>query len=401
MCKSMILILSFALLYLDIQAQCPPAKNTGYHVVQKGETLYRISKTYNITVDQLRQWNNLQPSDPIRVCQELKVAATAQPVSNTTAVNVSATAQGKSEHIVRPGETVESIANAYGYTVERFRKFNQLQPGEKLQAGRVLKTSDCICPSLASSDPATSTVSNYDQKTTTATQGEIPASYETNLGNTSVPVKSNNGFTKEEQLLRQQESERQPTASRPITVQRTVSVPKAVAPFMMADEVAMVDEINLVRFDPASYAAYIEAYLEEVRSGRAYGSIETCQELIRELKGMAPLPTLEPSECLYSAARKHVESQRSGGTILHLGKDGSYPWDRIRRECPDMTDGNENIVAGPGSVRQAVILLLVDEGIPDRGHRRTLLNKDWKFVACVKAGQVGTMPNNWVQEFGR
>ena len=65
-----------------------------------------------------------------------------------------------------------------------------------------------------------------------------------------------------------------------------------------------------------------------------------------------------------------------------------------------MTDGNENLVGGPADVREAVILLLVDDGIPSRGHRKTLLNKDWQYGATYKIGKVGYMPNCWVQKFG-
>ena len=39
---------------------------------KKGETLYRISKRYNCTPDQIRQWNNLE-NHIISVGQELKL----------------------------------------------------------------------------------------------------------------------------------------------------------------------------------------------------------------------------------------------------------------------------------------------------------------------------------------
>ena len=51
-------------------------------------------------------------------------------------------------------------------------------------------------------------------------------------------------------------------------------------------------------------------------------------------------------------------------------------------------------------VRESVIILLIDEGIPNRGHRMTLLKPEWKYVACYKIGTVGSFPNYWVQKFG-
>ncbi|MDQ0243465.1 LysM repeat protein [Bacillus fengqiuensis] len=47
------------------------------HYVKAGETLYIISRKYGITVDQLKQWNKLT-SDMIYVGQKLQISATAQ-----------------------------------------------------------------------------------------------------------------------------------------------------------------------------------------------------------------------------------------------------------------------------------------------------------------------------------
>jgi len=47
-------------------------KREGYHIVLKGETLYRISVNYGVTVGQLRKWNNLI-DNTILLGQELKI----------------------------------------------------------------------------------------------------------------------------------------------------------------------------------------------------------------------------------------------------------------------------------------------------------------------------------------
>jgi len=46
-----------------------------YHFVESGETLYSISKTYGVTVEQIRFWNTLS-SNQINVGQRLKVRST-------------------------------------------------------------------------------------------------------------------------------------------------------------------------------------------------------------------------------------------------------------------------------------------------------------------------------------
>lgn len=47
-------------------------KGSKYHVVVKGETLYRISKENNVTVEQIKEWNNLS-SNNVALGQRLKV----------------------------------------------------------------------------------------------------------------------------------------------------------------------------------------------------------------------------------------------------------------------------------------------------------------------------------------
>jgi LysM repeat protein len=50
----------------------PRSASSNAHVVKPGETLYRISRKYGITVDNIRKWNRL-PDDIIEVGQKLIV----------------------------------------------------------------------------------------------------------------------------------------------------------------------------------------------------------------------------------------------------------------------------------------------------------------------------------------
>lgn len=53
----------------------PAASKAEYHTVQPQETIFRISKQYGISQDELRKLNNLGPNDPIKVGQKLRVTA--------------------------------------------------------------------------------------------------------------------------------------------------------------------------------------------------------------------------------------------------------------------------------------------------------------------------------------
>ena len=60
-----------------VKKEAIPQPKPGYHVVSRGETLYRISKQYGISVDELRRLNHMDPSAPIHPGQELQVSPEA------------------------------------------------------------------------------------------------------------------------------------------------------------------------------------------------------------------------------------------------------------------------------------------------------------------------------------
>jgi uncharacterized protein YkwD len=172
--------------------------------------------------------------------------------------------------------------------------------------------------------------------------------------------------------------------------------------YLNSFEKEMVQEINLIRKDPSGYIPYILEYIQYMEKNGEFGnSIATANELVSALNQTPALDTLVPLKCLFDAAKKHAIDQKPTGDINHQGRDGLWPWDRALKACEDLTDGNENIVAGPPSVRRAVITLLVDDGIATRGHRANLLNPNWKYIACHQVGEIAGMPNYWIQMFGK
>jgi len=147
------------------EAQTASARN---HIVQKGETLFGLAKKYQVSIPELKTWNQLA-SDVIFPGDKLLVTApiaerqgaadtgltekgATQPQSYglraVTPRNSPATAQpswvkSNGQHRVQKGETVASIAQRYGFTEARFRYFNQLEEHAVVQEGDVLVTTDC------------------------------------------------------------------------------------------------------------------------------------------------------------------------------------------------------------------------------------------------------------------
>lgn len=105
------------------------------HKVKKGESLDRIAKRYNITVQDLRAWNNLK-NTTIVPGQSLKVANT-----RTAQASKSASESGASlvTYKVKKGDTLSTIAQKYkGITVNKIKADNGLK-GNQIKAGMTLK----------------------------------------------------------------------------------------------------------------------------------------------------------------------------------------------------------------------------------------------------------------------
>ncbi len=476
--KSVVQIFLFFCCIQALYAQCPPAA-LGHHRVQKGETLYKISKKYKVNVDQLSAWNGMQKNSILSICQELRVTPPAlnNPQNPPFNPNNNAIPQQGGSHRIKPGETIAGLAELYGFTEQRFRHFNGLNPSEPAWPGLVLKTSDCICTDPQSEfDPVYTDIDNSDpsakpaptdpafptweeamavNEENPATSGRTspfgedpfsesspsiaiykqedkrtstPSTYRKDSGKIIAPNsphptaskkatptldpkvrRSESGegapnrtyISPEEELIRKQRRMAPTTSRINPSPSEGPTVSKAVVRYMKADEVGMINEINLLRSNPSNYVKYIEEYKNNPANRRDSKTIAVCNELIAELKRTPPLAILEPKECLYNAAKKHGEDQKRKGSTDHVGTDGSYPWDRVRRECPFMTDGQENLVAGPNNVRDCIIILLLDKNVTNRVHRRTILKKDWKYVACYNIGQRGLLKSDWIQKFGK
>ncbi|MDI6833969.1 MAG: LysM peptidoglycan-binding domain-containing protein, partial [Bacteroidales bacterium] len=70
------------------------------HIVKSGETLSGIASKYGVSVDNIKNWNNLS-SDKISIGQKLIINPTKQTISETTTQQI---------HVVKSGETLSSIA---------------------------------------------------------------------------------------------------------------------------------------------------------------------------------------------------------------------------------------------------------------------------------------------------
>jgi len=106
-------------------------KPVNAHKVNVGESLYTISKIYNISIDDLKKINNLKNSN-IRPGQEIQL--NQQLTGRSIAMADRAT---QITHKVVSGESLYSIAKTYGCTIQELKEWNhtsntKLNLGDKL-----------------------------------------------------------------------------------------------------------------------------------------------------------------------------------------------------------------------------------------------------------------------------
>ncbi len=174
---------------------------------------------------------------------------------------------------------------------------------------------------------------------------------------------------------------------------------------MAALERGIADEINRLRRNPRAYAASLQRYRGYYDGAflRLPGSdipIQTFEgraavdEAIAAAKGAKPLPEMKLSAGLSRAAREHAKELGKAGTMDHSGKDGSSPFERMRRHGEMDGMAGENIgTAMHNRAEFSVIDLFVDDGVQGRGHRKNLLMPRYKVVGvgCAPHRAYGTI----------
>ena len=102
---------------------------TKIHEVRPGESLWGISRQYDVTVEDLRVWNGLTEEDPISPGQSLLLQA-PEPVKDADKELII--------YVVRGGDSLYKIAHEYGITVTELMEMNDLET-TSLSVGDELK----------------------------------------------------------------------------------------------------------------------------------------------------------------------------------------------------------------------------------------------------------------------
>ena len=153
-----------------------------------------------------------------------------------------------------------------------------------------------------------------------------------------------------------------------------------------AFEWAVVQEMSDARVLPKAYAKHLRElrpYFEGTLWKRpdrvplrTEEGVAALDEAIAFLESASPVGPLRFNEGLARAARLHARDIGPRGSLEHTGSDGSRPSTRLNRLGTWHGVVAENISAGEDEARQVVIQLIIDDGVPGRGHRVNLFNPD-------------------------
>lgn len=153
----------------------------------------------------------------------------------------------------------------------------------------------------------------------------------------------------------------------------------------------LVTEVNSLRANPRTYIpilmaqfAHLNAQGRYLNHGVWYSTREgmkAVHEAIEFLKKAQPKAPLSFSGCLSKAAQQHVNDQGSKGGFGHQGSDGRMPSERAKAYVGAVEPYcGENISYGPRTAQEVVVQLLVDDGVPSRGHRANLFDARYHSI---------------------
>ncbi len=106
----------------DIKADTLSADLATYYVVQKGDNLSNIAKKFNVSIEEIKEWNNLSNAS-IKLGTSLQVAKNEEGTKEELAV---APRMENVEYIVKKGDNLGNIAKKFGSTVDDIKQWNNL-----------------------------------------------------------------------------------------------------------------------------------------------------------------------------------------------------------------------------------------------------------------------------------
>lgn len=180
--KKIIIVCSFLFIHVNAFAQNRSAftetidgKKFYIHTIEKGQSLFSISKLYNVSLEDIYKYNPELKTTGAKVDQEIKIPFTQNtsiPVSGT--VNLSALPAENIDttryitHKVAKGETVYAITKKFQVSEKQLASFNPGLTPASLKEGQLIIVGEKVKPKVQTHDfkstPTKSEKSNKEEK---------------------------------------------------------------------------------------------------------------------------------------------------------------------------------------------------------------------------------------------
>jgi hypothetical protein len=169
------------------------------------------------------------------------------------------------------------------------------------------------------------------------------------------------------------------------------------ATYMNDKEKQMLYLLNLIRMDPATFnktfVLSIKRMKEYDESDQYFGS------LIKDLSTASPCKELLfPHDRLYKAAEFHANDMGKKGLTGHESSDGTGPFKRIERFVISYGGMAENCQYGPDEPLEVVMQLMIDQGVPSLGHRKSIMNCSYGQIGIAQRSH-SVYGSNTVMDF--
>ena len=112
------------------------SKDGTIYIVEKGDSIYKISKKFGVSMQCIREANSLY-SDKLLVGQKLTIPASCEKTQPSGCTNLSI--GGEKLYVVVSGDNISTIAKKFGVKSSDIVRVNNLQNPDKLKVGQQLK----------------------------------------------------------------------------------------------------------------------------------------------------------------------------------------------------------------------------------------------------------------------